>query len=73
MSELEHEFIQYLLKSRACNYDMAFFRKYVNGDISLQKCKEAFIKYNKVSSEDADKLTDKLFIEWLASIGWVRL
>lgn len=72
MSEFEHEYIQYLLKSRAANYDLSNFRKYAKGEITLEECKKRFALYNKVDEETMKKFRDDLFVEWLASLGWFR-
>lgn len=62
--------IKYNLKERARNADIGTFNKYVNGELSLQDCKYLWSKHNKVDYEEFLLISDELFKEWLASIGY---
>lgn len=74
MNEYEQTLMQLCLskKGRAANLDSTIFKKWANGNISTEECKQQFFENNKTKDEFRSKVNDNLFIEWLSSLGWRR-
>lgn len=55
------------------NQDQRIFKRYSDGDLSLEQCKSQFFVHNKIKNQETrQSITDEMFKGWLETIGYVR-
>lgn len=69
---MNYELITYNLKEKARQKDMNDFKKYVNGEYTIQDLKYRWTKNNKVAFKDYELISDELFESWINSLGWYK-
>lgn len=72
MNIIEHELMQKCLKSTNDSQiaDRKSFNEWKRGKISTKKCMELFFENNKVSAARQLVIDEKLFEDFLHSLGW---